>query len=265
MLLLQKLKTLPLFVDYFFRVVDQHSLQAPFVYEFYSKLKKGIQQTKGINEIEQYRESLLKDNSIVEKQDFGAGSHVLGASKRQTYSMIARHGISSQKECIFLSELVKIFQPKTCIELGTSLGVSTAYLAKSGSINSLFSFEGNRTLAGKATSFLNHQNCTNVQIIEGNIDDELPKLLKDIKEIDFVVIDANHTQKALLAYFDLLIDKIHHKGIIVIDDIRWSTDMYIGWKKLIKKEGVSLSIEFLNQGVLIFEKGIPKQHYVLSY
>lgn len=265
MLLLQKLKTLPLFIDYFFRVVDQHSLQAPFVYEFYATLKKGIQQSKGINEIEQYRKSLLKDHSVLEKQDFGAGSRVLSESEEQTYSMIARYGISSLKECIFFSELAKIFQPKTCIELGTSLGVSTAYLAKSDSIDSLFSFEGNRTLAQKAVSFLNHQNCTNVQVIEGNIDDELPKVVKGIREIDFVVIDANHTQKALLTYFDLLKEKINHKGVMVIDDIRWSTDMYSGWKKLTKMEDVSLSIEFINQGVLIFEKGISKQHYVLSY
>lgn len=219
----------------------------------------------GIDEIEAIRKWLLKDNSIVRGVDLGAGSRIANSLGEKTIASIARHGISSKKECIFLSELVKKIQPKICIELGTSLGITTSYLAKSSEGACIYTFEGNDVLIQKATEVFSKLNCENVQIIHGDIDEELPGQLEQLDETDLVLIDANHTGEALLRYFNVLKVKMSSAGVVVVDDIRWSVDMYRAWKKLISDESVSVSIEFLNNGLLFFEKGIQKQHYILSY
>ena len=128
----------------------------------------------------------------------------------------------------------------------------------------VYSLEGNGVLVEKAKDLLHRLDIENVQILEGNIDSELPTLLDKVESIDLVIIDANHTRKALCYYFQLLISKMGTHGIMFIDDIRWSRDMYGGWQELLQRSEVTLSMEFLNFGLLFFEKGIQKQHYIQS-
>jgi len=240
--------------------VDQHSIQAPFAFLFYSDLMRAIRNSNAIKEIEKARNRFLLDNSVIEGEDMGAGSRVAKVSK---ISSIARHGISSKRDCIFLYELANICKSATCIELGTSLGIATAYLSMSEFVKTLYTFEGNKILAEKASQLLSSLHTQKAQIIHGNINKELPVLLDSLDQIDLAIIDANHTGKVLLNYYELIIPKMNSNGIMVIDDIRWSDGMYRGWKKLTGEQDVSLSIEFLNKGLLFFKKGIQKQHYVL--
>lgn len=261
MRLLQQLKTIPLFVRYFLTVIDEHSIQAPFAFQFYKQLKHQMKSSEGIKEIEDERLVFLNDQTNIVGDDLGAGSR---ARKIPTISSIARLGISSKNDCIFLQSLASICRAKVCIELGTSLGIATAYLTSSDCIKSMYSFEGNKGLVKKAVSLFERIGNKKAHIIHGNIDEQLPQLLNRLESVDFALIDANHTQRALLNYYQMLAQKMSDGGIIVIDDIRWSVEMYRGWKKLISKPEVSLSMEFLNMGLLFFEKGIQKQHYVLS-
>ncbi len=265
MAIVKQLRTLPLYFNYFLNVTDQHSLQAPFIFNLYTNLIQGIKNNNGIEEIEVIRKSFLKDHTKIRGIDLGAGSRVTKSGYDKTVAMIAKHGISSKKDCIFLSELVKRIQPKTSIELGTSLGIATAYLANSIKHGSIFTFEGNEALVQKSKYVFHLVNCENVHLIKGDIDDMLPGQLTQLDKVDFAIIDANHTYRALLRYFDLLKVKMGDSGVMVIDDIRWSVEMYSGWKKLILDEAVTTSIEFLNKGVLMFKKRIQKQHYILSY
>lgn len=264
MSLIHSLKTLPLYFEYFLKVADQHSLQAPFIFDFYTNLIKGIKRNVGIEEIEVLRTSFLNDHSKVRGKDLGAGSRVAKSECDKTVSTIARYGISSKRECIFLSELAKKIQANTCIELGTSLGIATSYLAKSNQLARIYTFEGNETLVKKSRDLFSKLNCTNIQLIHGDIDIKLPSQLAQLDKVDFAIIDANHTYNALLLYFNLLKTKMSDTGVMVIDDIRWSLDMYRGWKNLISDEGVTISIEFLNKGLLFFGQHIQKQHYILS-
>ena len=159
--------------------------------------------------------------------------------------------------------MAELCDAKICLELGTSLGIATSYLAKAKNVDLVYTFEGKQQLLKKARQLFDDLHINKIQIIEGDIDDELPATLDHIDHVDLAIIDANHQKKALLAYFNLLKAKVSSHGVIIIDDIRWSTDMYQGWLKLVKSNDVSLSMDFLNKGVLFFEKGIQKQHYIL--
>lgn len=242
-------------------MVDEHSIQTPFAFHFYKKLKHEIKKSNGITEFEDARLGFLSEQTKIVGDDLGAGSR---ARKVPTVSSIARLGISSKNDCIFLQSLANICNTKVCIELGTSLGIATAYLSSSDYLKSMYSFEGNEGLSKKAMSLLKSLNIDKAQIIHGNIDDELPLLLKRLDVVNLALIDANHTQSALLRYYQMLAPKMCDGGVVVVDDIRWSVEMYKGWKELISKPEVSLSMEFLNKGLLFFEKGMQKQHYVIS-
>jgi predicted O-methyltransferase YrrM len=115
-----------------------------------------------------------------------------------------------------------------------------------------------------ANSVWRRLNCNNIQLIRGDIGESLIPTLNEGLEVDFVVIDANHKKEALLAYFNQIYPFLSSDSIVMVDDIRWSADMYKGWKGLIADDRVPLTVEFLNFGLLIFREGISKQHYILS-
>jgi predicted O-methyltransferase YrrM len=211
------------------------------------------------------RKEYQQDAAIVQGDDFGAGSRVAGAVQNRSIASIARYGISSKRECRFLQSIVMLLKPKTCLELGTSLGISTAYLASAVPNGIVYTFEGNATLCQIARKNWQSLGIENIALFQGNIDLLLKSKLEELPPLDFVVIDANHTKEALWHYYDTVAQHMSEGAAIYIDDIRWSWRMYEGWKKIVRSDRMTLSIEFMNSGLLIFKSGIPRQHYVLSY
>lgn len=238
-------------------------MQAPFAYEIYTQLKESNQKLILNPDIENARKAYLNNHDIVRGLDMGAGSRVESVSTGRRISSIARYGISSPKDCTFLQSLIKHCDATIGIELGTALGISTAYLAKSTYFNKIYSFEGDKEQVELARNLLTSLNCANWEVVEGNIDDQLPRKLQMLESIGFALIDANHTSEALLRYFDLLVNSMSPNGIMLIDDIRWSRDMYRGWKQLVSRHEVALSLEYAQKGILLFKQGISKQHYVV--
>jgi len=261
---IQQLKTVPSYVSYFLKVVDLHSLQAPFIYGFYSELMEGIKSRSLDPEIEDLRKLMQQNQSEIAGMDYGAGTKYTSGTGIRTISTIARKGISSPKTCRLLSHILHIQHPKTILELGTSLGLTTAYLSRSEPESKIYTFEGNADLCKKAIKNWEQLKCKNIRLIKGNIDQTLPESLDHIPKVDFAIIDANHTKKALSDYYERIIQKITPNGMIFIDDIRWSVDMYDSWQGITKDPRVNVSIEFLQNGLLIFREGLSKQHYILS-
>ena len=251
-----------LYANYFLKVVDLHSIQTPFAFELYSRLKNEIKKSELKPEIEQIRHQLQGDHSTVLGEDYGTGSE--RSHRGRDISGIAKTGISTQKRCLIYQAIMRIFNPAISFELGTSLGVSTAYLASSSSAGKIHTFEGNAELSKIARRNFSELGLGKINMVEGNIDDTLPKILKEIESLDMCVIDANHRGRALMHYVDLLINKMDTTGLILVDDIRWSKDMYHAWKIIACRNEVTLSLEFMDFGLLLFKKNITKQHYVLS-
>ena len=258
---LRSFKRLFLYLDYILKVSDEHSLQAPYIFSLYSELKQGKRNFPGFDDIESLRQDLKKDHTIISGKDYGAGSKITG---NKTVSSIAISGVSDLNDCRTLSQLLQITKPKTILELGTSVGISTAYICKTLPDSQVISLEGNEQLVQVAKENLQSLNIKNAEIIHGNIDDILDEVLRSLSEVDFVLIDANHRKDPLLKYFNKILPELSTAGCILIDDIRWSGEMYSGWQKICKNENIALSIEMLDQGLLINKKELKKQHYVLS-
>jgi hypothetical protein len=87
---IQQLKTVPSYVSYFLKVVDQHSLQAPFIYGFYSELVEGIKSRSLDPEIEDLRESMQQNQSEIAGMDYGAGTKYTSGTGIRRISTIAR-------------------------------------------------------------------------------------------------------------------------------------------------------------------------------
>jgi predicted O-methyltransferase YrrM len=232
----------------------------PFLYNLLDLVLTEKNRVPHAAQIEQLRRILLGDDREIDITDLGAGSRS-GAKNRRRIRHIARYSAKPKKWGKTLYRLAAETKPKCMVELGTSLGMSAAYLASAAPKGKLFTLEGCPNLASEAKKNIDSLNLKNVEIRTGHFDHTLPDLLSELKSVDFAYVDGNHTEEATLRYFQWLKDKTHERTVLVFDDIHWSPGMVNAWQAICKDETVTLSVDLFRLGLIFFRSGLSQQHF----
>jgi predicted O-methyltransferase YrrM len=161
--------------------------------------------------------------------------------------------------------LVNRFQPEEVLELGTSLGISSAYLASANSKIKVITIEGCKEIAEKAKENFKKLGLQNIEQHLGNFDDVLPQLLSEKKKIDFVFFDGNHRKEPTLNYFKQCLAHAHEGSIFIFDDIYWSSEMKEAWNEIKMNERVTVTLDLFFMGIVFFRKEQVKQHFIIRY
>ncbi|HSI75396.1 MAG TPA: class I SAM-dependent methyltransferase [Lunatimonas sp.] len=247
---------------YYLERIDHHSLQAPFASTFYRELMAYIRQhRKGNLVLERIRKTLAQDTRVLDIKDEGAGSNFSFGSKRPVFS-ICKYACSSLSHNLLYQFIVMWTPAETVVELGTSLGINTGYLATRAKGN-VYTFEADCSLLAIAKHNLN--TFKNVTFIQGNIKHTLPDFLADQRRIDFIQVDAHHTYRATIQYCKWFWPYLQEQSVVVIGDIHWSPEMKKAWTELKKFPGVTCTMDFFECGVLFFRTGIQPEHHILYY
>ncbi len=246
------------YFDYLKESVNRHDVHSPFVFDLVEEvLRKPLSKSKS-KQIELERKFLLKDNSAVLIDDLGVKK-----SRESKVNEIAAHSLKDAKHAAILRKLVEHYSPKSVFELGTSLGISTAYLAQEDT--PVFTIEGSEAILHHAKVVWQNLGINQIKAYLGSFDDLLDTVWSEIEQPAMIFIDGNHTYRATLHYFDYFIDRLNSNSFIVFDDIHWSPGMEEAWKKIIADTRVSLSIDIFEMGIVFFRKGVEKQHFVIRY
>src|SRR3954454_11431111 len=105
-----------------------HGVHSPFVFDFILSVKNDDRQFYAYKGVEEIRRSLLNTNKLLTIEDFGAGSTVTKSNQRNV-SDIARSALKPKKFGQLMFRMVDYYGANTIVELGTSLGITTSYLA----------------------------------------------------------------------------------------------------------------------------------------
>ncbi|HEU5289589.1 MAG TPA: class I SAM-dependent methyltransferase [Cyclobacteriaceae bacterium] len=249
------------YFNYWLDAVDEHSLHSPFLFDLYTKVIN-IEE-EGIPAIEKLRTSLLKTDREISVVDLGAGSKHT-SNKKRLISEIAENSLSDVRFSLLYLRLIKHIDAKNIIELGTSFGINTLYLAQKKNTR-VFTFEGSESIAEVAQDTFEFASAKNVELVRGNIDSTLYSSLSRMPKADFLFMDANHRYAPTIKYFDELLPKIHHQSILVLDDIHSSHEMEKAWKEIKNHDLVYTSIDLYRCGILFFDPSLNKQHVVLQF
>lgn len=245
--------------------VDEHSLQAPFIYDFYTRVvKKKPAKNEAIIAIEALREALLRSEVYLTVRDLGAGSRVNSNPQRKIRD-IAKSSLSTQKFSGFLCRLIRHYEVTDIVELGTSLGINTLYMASARDHVRVTTFEGCAETASLAKQNFRALGKEDIRLIKGDISETLPGYLSAKPAVDLVYFDANHQYQATLRYFHAFLDHITPQTIFVFDDIHWSSGMEKAWKEIQQHSKVTLSVDLFDAGIVFFRTGLEKRHYVLAF
>ena len=185
-------------------------MHSPFVFDFILNVLNNKSNYQPQLEIEQLRNQLLKDKRIVEIEEMGAGSRI-DSSKQRAVSQLARSALKSKRLAQVLFRLARHYQPKTIVELGTSLGITTCYLSKANPASSIITIEGNDATATIAKENFQKLGCANIQLLQGNFDNLLPNIMSQLPFIDLAYIDGNHRYEPTINYFRQFLSKTSKK------------------------------------------------------
>ncbi|MFN8436615.1 MAG: class I SAM-dependent methyltransferase [Cytophagales bacterium] len=233
------------------------------MFEFYNQTVAYRKEFYCFKELSELRNEFLKNQSSIEIHDLGAGS-VVSSKKNRRISEIAKNSLQGQKSAEFLFKLVNFMQSSVIIELGTSLGLTTQYLAMANTKSRIYTFEGCTQTLEFADSYFKKNNIENITTVLGNINNSLSNFLSKLPSLDLVVFDANHSYHSTLEYFQVCLEKIHNDTVFIFDDIYWSPDMLKAWEQIVQNTHVTISVDFYDFGVVFFRKNQPKQHFILK-
>ncbi len=221
-----------------------------------------------IEAIEKLRFQLFEDEESVFIHDFGAGNFYENTTRRDAPGLQSRPinltcWLSAKPPfwCFFLMNLVRRFQSQRCLELGTNLGVSTAYLAAAQLLNgagSLVTIEGAEAFARKAGDHLTRFGLSKkTTSIVGPFSEKLPQALST--GYDFVFIDGHHVGSAMLKYYRMIRPHLKAPAIVVFDDISWSCDMRRAWNIIERDPDFEVCLNLLTLGVCVFNPDAQKR------
>jgi predicted O-methyltransferase YrrM len=245
-----------------------HGIHSPFIFQFVTHVLNDDRYFQSYGEIKDLRKKLLLDKTILQVEDFGAGSGHLKNntaslhSDRRSIASIAENAAKPEKFGRLLFRMINYYQPETILELGTSLGISTGYLAAANPAARVVTMEGASQIARVARQNFKTLELKNIELAEGNFDETLPSVIAKLSQIDFAFIDGNHRKEPTERYFNQLLNCSSGATILVFDDIHWSKEMELAWETIKNDARVTCTIDLFFIGVVFFNTSFKEKQNI---
>ncbi|TDT72063.1 putative O-methyltransferase YrrM [Allofrancisella inopinata] len=140
--------------------------------------------------------------------------------------------VSSTKENVYgaqmlsekiVTKLLQFFvfssQAKICVDVGTFTGMSAIAMAEVSPDLKVYTID-KPSQAGERVAKEFIAKYPNIEYLEGDASEILSSMPNCI-DVAFIDADKKQTQK----YFDILIDKLSDRGVIIVDDILWRAEV----------------------------------------
>lgn len=158
----------------------------------------------------------------------------------------------------FLLRLTRELRPRSCLELGTAIGISAAYQGAALELNgtgSLRTVEGTARLAELAREGLDQLRIDRVSVIEGGFHQVLGAVLAEAEPIDLVFLDAGKTRDQVLPLFQQILPHLAPAAVLVMDDVHWSREAKRAWEEARSDPRIELSVDLRRLGACLLRPG----------
>lgn len=248
------------YVTFLLKSSNQHGVHSPFVYDLITACFYDHTIHQEYNTLKQFRKELFNNSSTINITDFGSGSRVFKSNSRIISKMAKTSGITSRRAKL-LVRMVKYFEPKHILELGTSLGLGTSALSLGNKCAHITTIEGCPDTAKIAQQQFDTFKLNTIDLRVGTFETQLPELTSN--KYDFVYIDGNHQKEATLRYFESLLPTTNNNTIFIFDDIHWSEGMTEAWELIKEHPRVTVSIDTFFWGIVFFRTEQVKEHFTI--
>lgn len=254
------------FIDFLLHSGNRYRVHSPYLYSLTNEVLRNKRLPADTTGPELIRKECLKSNEIIQKTDYGeGGKNKLARVYPVALRQIARASLTPPRNAARLYRLTKFIKAANILELGTSIGITTAHLALANPGARIITLEGCPQLCRKAKEHFDRLDIKNIELLEGRFEENLPAALDRLGKVDLVYIDGNHYKEAMIDYYEQCVAHSGNESILIFDDIHSSPGMEEAWDLIRQKEEVRVSLDLFTTGWLIFRKESSKQHFRLRY
>jgi predicted O-methyltransferase YrrM len=243
---------------------SRHHVHSPFVYQLADQVLRDTGERPEYPAIEALREELLDSDQTIRVNDLGAGSRRLDQPVRSVADM-ARTALKPPHYARMLFRLARYFDPGTVLELGTSFGISTLYLARGAENGHVITIEGCPQTHHIARHHFEELRQRNITPLLGSFRARLPEVLRNVDALDMVFLDGHHLKEPTLEYFEQCLTKAHNDSVFILDDIHWSKGMVEAWETIKQHPRVTVTIDLYTMGLVFFRSEQAREHFRLRY
>ncbi len=258
------------FIKHYFTATLIDVLHSPFIFGLYQTCIKQQKDHTTFNEIENIRKQLLKNTNIITYTDLGAGSNLLSNNIEKSIGSIAKAHLKPARIAQIIHRIVLNYKYKNIIELGTSLGVTSSYIASALKQNfepnvvNFTTIEGSSAIKQIANKqFTSLKLSDYINSVEGNFNEQLEPVLNSYKNVDVFFVDGNHTYEATMKYFEKALPFAHNDSVFIFDDIYWSSGMTKAWEEIKLHSKVQQTVDLFFIGLVYFRTEQIRQHFKL--
>lgn len=245
---------------YWFSAKKRHKIHSPFVYELSDKCMATPIRPADKELIKKQFRALSTNKSSITISDFGAGSKIMGNERK--ISAIFKNSRSSENYANLLYRLASYYQPKRILEFGTSLAWGTLHLHLGNPDTHIDTVEGCPQTYQKSKALFPLQS-ENVHFHHAIFEDYLAQLTNE--SYDLIFIDGNHRGQALLDYVNKLLPFSHQDTLWILDDIRWSDDMWQAWEQIENDSRFHVTVDFMRMGIALRRESQEKETFYLRF
>ncbi len=270
------------YIKFLFKSSNQHGVHSPFVFELVTQCFYNKKPQPEYELIRRYRKKLMKNRETIKTTDFGAGSRVFSSDDRKISAVAWNAGITP-KRARLLNRLVRYLEVEKILELGTSLGISTAAMAAGNKVQ-IISVEGCHATASVAEKQFREFRLNNIELKVGEFERVISEQYSVNKSskfqipnsnsqstientqpqtFDLIFIDGNHQKDPTLGYFETLLPLMHNNSLMILDDIHWSKDMEEAWEEIKMHPAVTVTIDTFYWGLVFLRREQAKEHFVI--
>ena len=241
-----------------------HGIHSPFVFDLIDKVFRNKTAPSVVLDIEKIRKKLIRDNRVISVKDLGSGSDRMKGNLRMI-SDIARFSSLPAKYGRLLTRFAGEFGDAGILELGTSLGISTMYLAAGQKECKVHTIEGCPETLYVARENFNCCGFSGIKSLSGSFDEMIPQFMEEKITPGLVFIDGDHRKPSVIKYFEKIKQFSGENSVIILDDIHISSEMGEAWEHIKMDKNVSLTVDIYRFGIVFFRKGMTRTDYEIRY
>jgi len=219
-----------------------YGVHSPFTYNLITKVIEEKTPYYVFEDIENFRKELLNSESFFKIP-------TLQETQSKNYGAL-------------LFRLINFFKCRSVLQIGSSTGVMSLYLALPlrNSCN-CYVLEERTGLLDFVRVFAENHSLKNLHWMEGVYAENLRRLKTKIASCDFIFINAMGDAEKTNEAIHLAETLVSRNTVMVIDNIQRDKSMKKLWQKFKSREDVGLTIDLLSLGLVFFNTQLHKQHY----
>ena len=210
--------------------------------------------------VEAQRARVNASKDTFEQPDYGAGAGAAGGGRtvRREVGEFARNASSPQVWASMHFALVRAVNPARCLELGTCVGIASAYMAAALRLNGaggrVTTLEGAPGAAAVAQANFHALGLENIDVVVGPFQETLAGVVQSKPGFGFVFIDGHHDEHATWDYFNQIEPALENNAVVVFDDIAWSDGMRRVWQRIAADPRMAQACDLRHLGVCIYRR-----------